>query len=145
MQADVKNKIRQKIKDFFTSKENIVFVYLFGSVVNKDSFRDIDIAIFMDTMPDMIQLGKLQAALDDLIGPKVDLILLNALPSKNPAFAYEILSKGELLVNKNTSAHTTYKSKSYQYYFDTAYLREQFEDAFKQRMKSKKFGERDYE
>jgi predicted nucleotidyltransferase len=145
MEAKTKNEIRKKIKDFFDSKREIHFVYLFGSIVSKNVFRDIDIAIYMDTMPDLITQGKLQATLDNIFEYKMDLVILNDLPDKNPTFAHEIMTKGELLLNKDPGIHTDYKSKVFRYYFDTAYLRDQFEDAFKQRIKTGKFGERDYE
>lgn len=141
----VSNQIQEKIIDFFTPKEEVIFVYLFGSVINKETFRDIDIAIYLDAVPDLIRQGRLQAALDNLLDDKVDLVILNELPNKSPAFAYEIVTKGELLINKSPDIHTHYKSNVLQYYFDTAYLRNQFEDAFEQRIKANKFGERNYE
>ncbi|WP_441000648.1 type VII toxin-antitoxin system MntA family adenylyltransferase antitoxin [Fodinibius sp. SL11] len=137
--------IQKKIIDFFTPKEEVIFVYLFGSVTNKETFRDIDIAIYMDAMPNLIRQGKHQTALDNLFDYKVDLVILNELPQKNPAFAHEIVTKGELLLNKNPGIHTQYKSKVLQYYFDTAYLRDQFGNAFRQRVQDNKFGERNYE
>ena len=145
MEGEEKSKIRQQITDFFAPKDEVIFVYLFGSVVTKETFRDIDIAIYMDSSPDLIRQGKLQTAVDHLIEYKVDLVILNKLPNKNPAFAHKIVTKGELLLNKNPTVHTEYKSNVLQYYFDTAYLRNQFEDAFIQRMKTGKFGERNYE
>lgn len=145
MGTDQKKNIQRKIADFFAPKEEVLFVYLFGSIISKKNFRDIDIAIYMDSMPDLISQGKLQSALDHIFERKVDLIILNELPSKNPAFAYEIVTKGELLLSKDISTHVNYKSNVYQYYFDTAYLRNQFEGAFRKRMTSDKFGERNYE
>lgn len=145
MESEENSKIRREITHFFTPREEVIFLYLFGSVITKETFRDIDIAIYMDAMPDLIRQGKLQSALDDIFDYKVDLIILNELPNKNPAFAYEIVTEGELLLNKNPGIHTHYKSKVLQYYFDTAYLREQFKGAFRQRMKDNKFGERNYE
>ena len=145
MGSETSNNIRQRITEFFSSKEEVLFVYLFGSVITKEKFRDIDIAIYMDLMPDLLSQGKLQSALDSLIEYKVDLVLLNELPSKNPAFVYNIVTTGELLINKDKSVHTEYKSKALQYYFDTAYLRNQFDEVFHQRMKADKFGERNYE
>lgn len=133
------------IKDFFASEEEVLFVYLFGSIINKDTFRDIDIAVYMKTMPDLISRGKLQATLDRLLTDNVDLTILNELPAQNPAFAYEIMTKGTLLLNKNPDLHTRFKSKVYQCYFDTTYLRDQFKEAFRDRITSGKFGERDYE
>jgi predicted nucleotidyltransferase len=145
VKTNPKNKIREKIQDFFLKKEDVFFVYLFGSFISKQKFRDIDIAIYMESIPDIIGRGKLQVALDNLLNLKNDLVLLNKLPSKNPAFAYEITTKGELLVCRDNNLHTQYKSRVLQYYFDTAYLPKQFNEAFKTRIISDKFGERNYE
>ncbi|NGP88337.1 type VII toxin-antitoxin system MntA family adenylyltransferase antitoxin [Fodinibius halophilus] len=144
MKTGTKKEIQKVLRDFFSDKEQVIFVYLFGSIVDKKVFRDIDVAVYMKDIPDIISQGKLQAQLDNLLDKNVDLVLLNRLPTKNPAFAYEIMTKGELLQNKDQSIHTKYKSRVFSYYFDTAYLREQFEDAFKMRMKTQKFGERNY-
>lgn len=145
MRADTKHTIRKKIEEYLSDREDVIFVYLFGSFADKDSFRDIDIALYMDPHPEMIRFGKLQAELDSLLEPKVDLVLLNDIPARNPAFAYEILSKGMLLLSRDRDLHTAYKSRAYQRYFDTAYLRKQFESAFGQRLKANKFGSRNYE
>ncbi|MDZ7657993.1 nucleotidyltransferase domain-containing protein [Fodinibius sp.] len=145
MKADTRKETEQKIKDFFRPKDEVIFVYLFGSFVNKERYRDIDVAVYMDSIPDLISQGEMQSALDELFEINIDLVILNELPNKNPVFVYEILSKGKAVLNKNADIHTVYKSKAYQHYFDTAYLRKQFQDAFEKRMKTKKFGERDYE
>lgn len=145
MKSHNKTNIKEKLKSFFLSKEEIIFGYLFGSVVNSDEYRDIDIAVCMKAIPDLMRQGKLQSELNNLFEDKIDLVILNKLPNKNPAFAYEVVTKGELLFNKNPSVHTAYKSTALQHYFDTAYLRDQFEDAFSQRMTANKFGERNYE
>ncbi|MFH5834378.1 nucleotidyltransferase domain-containing protein [Halalkalibaculum sp. DA3122] len=145
MKVDKKNHIRRRIKDFFASKEEVLFVYLFGSMVDKEKFRDVDIAVYMKSTPDLISRGKLQAALDRILAGTVDVTILNELPAKNPAFAYEIVTKGVLLLNRDPDLHTTYKSKVYRYYFDTAYLRDQFEGAFRKRLTSGNFGKRNYE
>lgn len=145
MTTSRKKEIRKKLKDFLSSREDVVFAYVFGSLVDRKKFRDIDIAVYLDGVPDLINQGRLHSALDALVDPNVDLVLLNNLPEKNPAFAYEIMTTGELLINNNEDVHTDCKSKVFLYYFNTAYLRDQFQNAFRQRLKSQKFGERGYE
>ena len=114
-------------------------------MVDKERFRDVDIAVYMKSTPDLISRGKLQSALDSILAGTADVVILNELPAKNPSFAYEIMTKGMLLLNRDPDLHTTYKSKVYQYYFDTAYLRHQFEGAFRERLTSDNFANRNYE
>lgn len=126
-------------------QEQVVFAYLFGSFVAKDVYRDIDIGIYMEPYPDLIDLGKIQAALEKKLDAEVDVVLLNNIPDKKPSFGFEVVSKGELIINRNPELHERYKERVLHHYFDTAYLREQTEQAFSKRMKAGKFGQRNYE
>lgn len=140
-----KEEVQNILKDFFSEKTQVIFVYLFGSFVKRERYRDLNIGVYMKPLPDLIQQGKLESELEELVPMRIDLILLNETPEKNPAFAYEVLTEGELLVNKNPALHTNFKSKAFRYYFDTAYLRENINQAFQKRLESGNFGMRNYE
>lgn len=133
------------MEDSLSRQKDMVFAYLFGSFMNRDKYRDIDIGIYMDPYPELIHFGRIQTELDDRLKPRVDLVLLNDIPDKNPALGYELLTGGILLLNRNPVLHTAFKSKVFRYYFDTAYLRDTIGKALIRRLESNKFGMRNYE
>lgn len=140
-----KKNIRPAIREYLMQQEEVVFAWLFGSFVNNKTWRDIDVAIYTRNKPELIRLGTMQTELSGLTGHEVDLIHLNNLAKKNPAFAYEIVTRGELLFSDDPQLHRQYKQNVLLYYFDTAYLRERVDQAFTGRLESKKFGQRNYE
>lgn len=139
-----KQDIASRISDYLLRQEEIVFAYLFGSFIYGDVFRDIDVAVYMEVKPDLIRFGLIKAELDQLTGHETDLVLLNGLSEKNPAFANEIISRGELLFSRDSDLYTAYRRKALLHYMDTARLREQIEQALERRIETNKFGLRDY-
>lgn len=47
LNEDKKHKIENNIKEILLKDENIIFAYIYGSFVNEDLFRDIDIGIYL--------------------------------------------------------------------------------------------------
>ncbi len=139
-----KKTLKSTIKAVFGNYSAVTFVYIFGSFVKSDQFRDIDIAVFTQNDFGLLRIGELQAELDTETKMTVDVTLLNGLFKKNPLFAFKIVTEGELLINKSSQQHDDYKTKVLLRYFDTAPLREKINRAFRERLKKGKFGERNY-
>ena len=137
--------IRSNIQEYFLNREEINFVYLFGSFVTAASFRDIDIAAHFKEVPSLIDFGLMKTELEERISLPIDLVKLNQLPGKNPLLAYEIVTDGELILNNDPLSHTKYKLTCLHHYHDTRYLREQMDGAFKKRLDLGHFGKRNYE
>jgi len=140
-----KQKLKSQINQYLSGEKEVLFAYVFGSFIRDAAYRDIDIAVYMKPFPDLVRLGRMQAELSGLTGKETDLVLLNKLPNKNPSFAHNIVSRGELLLNRNPKQHTGYKHRVLLMYFDTAPLREKVDRAFEKRVESGKFGQRNYE
>jgi len=70
--------------------ENIPLALVFGSFVELNSFRDIDLAIYLRDA-DLDYLFRLADRLEDVVGYPVDVIPLSEVP---PKFRYYILTKG---------------------------------------------------
>ncbi len=121
-----------------------MFAYIFGSFVKSERFLDIDVAAFYDNEPDLLEIGGMQSELNKKTGKKVDIVTLNKLYEKKPAFAFNIITDGELIVNRNPQARTRYKTKVLLRYFDTAYLRKKVNRAFEKRIEMNKFDKRDF-
>ena len=133
------------IRDYLEGRDEVQFAYLFGSFVTGERFRDIDIAIFTDRQIDLLTLGTMKTELRENTGQHVDLVLLNTTMGNHPVMAFQIMTKGKPLMVKNAEQHTQTKKKVLLTYFDTKWLREEVNNAFTKRLKSGKFGQRNYE
>ena len=136
-----KEEIEKSITQYLRKQPDILFVYLFGSFIERESYRDIDVAVYFQPDIKLLRQGELIAGLELMTKVDIDLIRLNRLYKKRPAFAYEILKKGRVIINKNQEIHHLYKSKTLRYYLDTNYLRKMMDEAFEERMKDNRFGE----
>jgi predicted nucleotidyltransferase len=140
-----KKSLTTKIKHYLSDRDQIVFVYIYGSFVQRDRYRDIDIAAYFETEPTLLALGRYQVELEKLCQLKVDFTILNDLPAKKPALAHEIVNRGQLIVNKIPAVQVDYKRDAMLSYFDTHRLRKMMNEAFQRRLNTGKFGERNYE
>ena len=138
------NDIKQRILEIVSNDKRIRFPYVFGSFVHGERYRDIDIGIYSEPELALLDIGKLTGNLTDAVSAEVDLVQLNGLPDKNPEFAYRIVTEGELILDRKPELHTHFKKTAFLYYFDTEYLRKQINGAFKKRLQSDRFGDRNY-
>jgi len=90
-----KEVLLKKIKEFL-SRYDIDLAIVFGSFVEGDVFRDIDIAIYSYAM-DLDKLLKINSELELELGIPVDIVPLDQL---NPIFRLKILRKGLVVVEK---------------------------------------------
>ena len=70
--------------------ENIPLALVFGSFVELNSFRDIDLAVYLRDA-DLDYLFRLADRLEDVVGYPVDVVPLSEI---SPKFRYYILTKG---------------------------------------------------
>ena len=140
-----KEAVVAKIRDYLEHQDKIAFAIIFGSFIKGEAFRDIDIAVYSEKELELIRMGIIQAELTERTGQAIDLVSLKGLPYKDPAFAYEIVTHGEPLFYTDKKNFTDYKRKALLYYFDTARLREEVEQAFSKRLESDQYGRRKYE
>ncbi|MBI2436853.1 MAG: nucleotidyltransferase domain-containing protein [Candidatus Magasanikbacteria bacterium] len=100
------DKSKQSIIDDITKKlathDEIICAYIFGSFVSEETFRDIDIAILIDTkkvsasqhFEYILTLGA-----EFRLAYPIDIILLNDAPAQ---FQANVFRDGKLLINKNS-------------------------------------------
>jgi predicted nucleotidyltransferase len=90
-----KAEIVEKLKSALRDTEGIAFAYLFGSFLNQETFRDIDLGIYLDESSYRRRteiVEELYGNLEGVFEP-VDIRILNEAP---PSFLYHVL-RGELL------------------------------------------------
>jgi uncharacterized protein len=123
--------------------KNSIFAYLFGSRANNTiGFEsDLDIALYFDREPELIEIGQLVAELENISGCTVDLVALNNLYEKNPRLAYSIINEGRLLYCVDEIALIAFKKNTLLNYFDFKPVIILFERKIGERINSKKFAQ----
>lgn len=139
-----KEVIIQQVLSVLHDHENVVFAYLFGSFVTQDRYRDIDIGIYFESKVDLLTIGLLKTELEQHIRCPVDIIQINKLTERNPELAFDMVTSGRQVINKDPKLHRGYKEKVFRAYYDTAFLRILVNDAFGKRLETNKFGYRNY-
>jgi hypothetical protein len=99
-------------------RPEIIFAYVFGSVTESDSFRDIDVGVYVDQTTEMgdnfeyaMKLGR---ALEASLGISVDVILMNTAPDH----LIHNISKGDLIVTRDEDRRVSFITNSWSKYFD---------------------------
>jgi predicted nucleotidyltransferase len=124
----------------------IVFALLFGSFAESRTTHvsDIDIGIYTNRDVSLLEIGEIVTRLEKITALKVDLILLNDLYKKKPALAFEIISKGQLILCHEQEKFIEFRKDTFLYYLDTAPLRYLVDQRFRERLNENRSGERNY-
>lgn len=119
------------LKENLQQRDEIVFAYVFGSSLESDRFRDIDVGVFLapaaykpDTSIDL----ELSSRLEKELGCAVDVILMN----RAPDHLIHQISKGELFLDRDVDLRVEFITSSWKRYFDLQpkrreYLKERIE------------------
>ena len=116
-----------KLKDYLSSRDEVVAAYLFGSYAKEKSHpkSDIDIALLLN--PGLTRDGygivKLNIIADSmgvLSFNAVDVVILN---DASPLLSHEVIKKGRLLFSKDEKVRLEFTVKATKRYLDTIHLR----------------------
>ncbi|MEW6095639.1 MAG: HepT-like ribonuclease domain-containing protein [bacterium] len=115
------NKWIKVIQGYSSTKNEILAVYLFGSILETTDFtqiEDIDIAFLLEGDESVNTFEKtieLNAELSQLLNfDKFDIVILNDAPLP---FRYDIITQGKLLYSKNDELRRDFESLSTKKYF----------------------------
>jgi predicted nucleotidyltransferase len=127
--------MKTELTTWFAQHPQVCFAVLFGSWARETGTprSDVDLAVYTYERLPLLERGAWIADLERLVQRTVDLVWLNPLPGQDPALAYEILSRGQLLFCRDRETYVAYKTTVMLRYLDTAYLRRQIADAFERR------------
>ncbi|MBS7636093.1 nucleotidyltransferase domain-containing protein [Candidatus Bathyarchaeota archaeon] len=78
-------------------REGVPLAILFGSFVELDAFRDVDVAVYLKSL-ELNHLFRLVCRLEEELGLPVDVVPLNTIP---PKFRQHILLKGKVILEKH--------------------------------------------
>ncbi|MGM0438329.1 MAG: type VII toxin-antitoxin system MntA family adenylyltransferase antitoxin [Bacillota bacterium] len=125
-----KNMIIKKIKDYFADKDEIIAVYLFGSL-SKENYKkdsDIDIALMIKDRENKVEEFdyrlKVINELEKLLNSEVDIIIFSHV---NLKMQHQILS-GELILTNDNRRRVEIEKSSLKRYLDMKYFYEIYED-----------------
>jgi len=115
-----KRKILEKIKTALEKDEEIVFAIVHGSFIERDSFRDIDIAVWIKDPEKAPQYTiNLSSAIEAETKTPVDIQVLNEAPLP---FKHHVLTRGKTLFSKDEKLRTTLTDETIRQYFDLKLL-----------------------
>lgn len=121
MPARAVSQIVAALNDFFAGDvPGIAAVYLFGSVARGTAgeHSDVDVAVLFEVSPPRSLDGlpvDLAAALEEVLGRRVDLVVLNHAPAD---LSHRVLRDGILVAEANPSARIRFEVRARNEYFD---------------------------
>ncbi|TEB05679.1 hypothetical protein Psch_02720 [Pelotomaculum schinkii] len=122
-----KEKILEAIKYVLTSIPEIIFAYVHGSFVEQQSFRDIDVAVYLkeENLNELVinYEIELEIKLEEKLNYPVDVRVLNFAPL---SFQYHTIKSGVLLFEKDEDRRVEFQTKTLDFYFDFAPFRKQY-------------------
>lgn len=125
-----KNMIIKEIKDYFAEKDEIIAVYLFGSL-SKENYKkdsDIDIALMIKDRENKVEEFdyrlKVINELEKLLNSEVDIIIFSHV---NLKMQHQILS-GELILANDNRQRVEMEKSSLKRYLDMKYFYKIYED-----------------
>lgn len=105
---DQRANLKREVTLFLTNRREIIFAYLFGSFVDGIPFKDIDLALFLDTKLTPCEQAEEYAeqCSEDLaksFKQVFDVSIMNRAPAR---FILSILKEGELLFSRDEILRT---------------------------------------
>lgn len=101
---------------------------LFGSTAAGAIGRDIDLAVTSDAIPDLLEQGRWQSALEEVFAPRlVDLVLLTHRSS--PVTRFEVFRAGRCLFEADPGLFDRERDRAFFLFADTEWFRRQQREA----------------
>ena len=134
-----------KLTSYLSKQEEVVFALVYGSFARgtNNKLSDIDIGIFFNSEPEILEYGKMISDLEGITGYKIDLLKLNNLFSERPKLAFEIVNNSKLMLCKNNDTFIDFKTRSLLYYFDIKPMLDNLDKQIIKRIKQNRFGVRE--
>lgn len=121
--ASQKKFLIQNLKDLLSQDQRIIFAYLFGSFINEDTFRDIDVAIYHQEKSGTPLEFELSEKLTSALNFQVEVRTLNDAPLP---FQMSVLREGKLLFSHDENFRTDFIEKVSRRYWEYVHFRNLF-------------------
>jgi predicted nucleotidyltransferase len=119
-----KKEIIALVRQNLTAREEIVFAYVFGSIVESNAFNDVDVGIYLNqSISDGFHYAfEMSGELERLLDCRVDVILMNTAPD----CMIHSITKGELIVNNSDDVRVDFITAAWKRYWDFAFKRDMY-------------------
>lgn len=121
-----KAQIVNAIQHILEEKREILFAYIFGSFVDRETYRDIDVALYLKD-PQGIDTLWFELALEEELERKVrlpfDVRVINDAPL---GFVYHVLAQKILVLDRDTELRARFESLVLRKYFDFRHLLQEY-------------------
>lgn len=120
-----KEDISRRIEHFLEKYSNLKFAYVHGSFISQERFRDIDVAIYLQSTPAEILPMELdlEEKLYNLVQYPIDIRVLNGAPL---SFRYNVIKYGKRLAVIDDDARCDFEEATVSSYFDFAPYRKMY-------------------
>ncbi len=113
-----KKELIKKVENFIENRKEIIFAYIFGSFTESATFKDLDLAIYLDennlALKNIFYEVELSNQLEEIIQIPVDIIILNR--ASNPIL-YRA-SQGILIKNSDDNMRINFLTTHWKEYWD---------------------------
>ena len=124
-----KKAIEETIREVLKKHKEILFAYLHGSFVKKNTFHDIDVAVYLEKMPVSVLEYELEMETELMKALRkytIDVRVLNGAPL---SFKYNVIKDGIVLLVTDDDKRADFEEKTIVFYLDflpyrKLYLRE---------------------
>lgn len=96
-----KARILSRLRESLRREEGVLLAVAFGSFVELESFRDVDVAVYSED-ESLDYIAKLSAELELELGVPVDVVPLREL---EPKFRWRVLTRGLVVVEKRAGLY----------------------------------------
>ena len=123
--APEKEEVVKTISANLRQHEEIYAAYLFGSLVNGQSFGDIDLAILLQNEPENLLECELEfeIKLEELVKFSVDVRVINKAPV---SFVQNVIRHGKVIIDSKPNIRSDFESYILRKYFDFSSFRRRY-------------------
>lgn len=119
--AEAGKKLVESLRKMLEEDDSIVFAYLHGSLVEKEFFRDVDVAVWIRNPRDAFKYEvDVSARLEVSLNTPIDLHVLNGAPLP---FKHHVLTRGRLLFSRDEAERARIVDETIRQYADLRLLR----------------------
>lgn len=123
--SSIIQKIQNQIKQLVLADNNILLVFLFGSIVNGIFYEksDVDLGIYFQHIPNTTQYFEMKENYSEKLKREVDIVVLN---TADPVIRMQVLKNG-LVVKKDSRTYNDFFVRTLNEYDDLKYYRQEIE------------------
>ncbi len=133
----------EKLRSFFSARNEVVAVYLFGSVAEgfARSDSDVDIAVLLErsSLPESFleYRARLNEDLEGIFHRRVETVVLNR---SSPLLAFQVIRKGKLVYESDPEERALYQMHLMSRYYDYKRYFDYHAEHLKRKIKEAGFG-----